>query len=300
MTVPPAPAAPPGLFDPITEQLPAAVPLEDVGSLRRAVPYAVRPGFRPLQLDLYQPAAGGPHPVVLFLHGGGWRLGSRAMFCPTWRHWQPDPFARLVAAGFTVVSAEYRLSGEAVFPAQLDDVTDALRWIGARADELGVDPERAVVWGESAGGHLAALLGLAATRARPGAVAGVVDWYGPSDLTTMAAQSRLDAVARSDAADSREALLIGAPIRDEPGLARAASPVSYVHPAAPPFHIAHGTADRFVPAGQSKELAEALHRARVPVELHLVEGADHMWQGAAEPEHIFARALDFARRVAAR
>ena len=106
------PAAPPGLFDPVTQPLPAAVPIPD-GSVRRAVPYAVRPGFRPLQIDLYQPAAGGPRPVVLFLHGGGWRLGSRGVFCPTWRDWQPDPFARIVAAGFVVASAEYRLSGEA-------------------------------------------------------------------------------------------------------------------------------------------------------------------------------------------
>jgi acetyl esterase/lipase len=294
MTVP---AAPPGLFNPVTEPLPPAAPFADA-SMLRAVPYAVRPGFRPLQLDLYRPAGDGPHPVVLFLHGGGWRLGSRGMFCPTWRHWQPDPFARIVAAGFAVASAEYRLSGEAVFPAQLDDVTDALRWVAARADELGVDSKRVVVWGESAGGHLAALLGLTATRARPGAVAGVVDWYGPSDLATLAVPARADAVARSDAADSREALLIGAPAADAPELARAASPVSYVHAAAPPFHIAHGTVDRFVPVGQSEELAEALRRAGVPVELELVDGADHMWQGATDPEGIFTRALDFAKRIA--
>jgi acetyl esterase/lipase len=299
VTVPPAPGAPPGLFDPITEPLPAAVPSGEAGSVRRAIPYAVRPGFRPLQLDLYQPAAGRARPAVLFLHGGGWRLGSRGIFLATWRHWQPDPFARIVAAGFTVVSAEYRLSGEAVFPAQLDDVTDALRWIGARADELGVDADRVVAWGESAGGHPAALLGLTATRARPGAVTGVVDWYGPSNLSTMAAQARPYSVARPDAADSREAALIGATVAQEPELARAASPVSYVHAAAPPFHIAHGTADRFVPAAQSEELAEALRRAGASVELDLVEGADHMWQGAADPERIFARALDFARRVAA-
>lgn len=294
MTVP---AAPPGLFDPVTEPLPPAAPFADA-SVLRAVPYAVRPGFRPLQLDLYRPTGDGPHPVVLFLHGGGWRLGSRGMFCPTWRHWQPDPFARIVDAGFAVASAEYRLSGEAVFPAQRDDVTDALRWVAARADELGVDPGRVVVWGESAGGHLAALLGLTATRARPGAVTGVVDWYGPSNLTTLAVQAGADAVPRSDAADSREALLIGAPAADAPELARAASPVSYVHAAAPPFHIAHGTMDRFVPVGQSEELAEALRRAGVPVELELVDGADHMWQGAIDPEAIFTRALDFAKRIA--
>jgi len=297
--------APPGLTRPDTDPLPAAVDLPGgIGQLRRAVEYAAPPGFRPLLLDLYTPP-GRPAPVVLFLHGGRWRLGTSSVFCPTWRDWRPDPFERLVGAGFAVASVDYRLSGEAVFPAQLQDATAALRWLRTRADELGVGAERVVAWGESAGGHLAALLGLTADRADlveltggPTApVAGVVDWYGPANLPTLQDQARPDAVARSDAPDSRESLLIGAPLPEAPELARRASPVTYVHAGAPPFHLAHGADDRFVPVGQSRELAAALRDAGVPVELTIVDGADHMWRDATDPDAILAAAVDFSRRL---
>jgi len=299
-----APAAP-NLTSPDTDPLPDPVALPGgIGQLRRAVEYAAPPGFRPLLLDLYTPHAG-PAPVVLFLHGGGWRLGTRSTFCPTWRDWVPTPFHRLVAAGFAVASVDYRLSGEAVFPAQLHDVTAAARWLHTRADELHLDADRIVAWGESAGGHLAALLGLTAGRsdleigggAPVPALAGVVDWYGPADLLTLQSQARPDAIARSDTPDSREAMLIGAPIPEAPELARRASPVSYVHRSAPPFHIAHGAADRFVPVGQSRELTQVLRGAGVPVTLHVVPNADHMWRDAADPRAIFAAAVDFTRRV---
>jgi acetyl esterase/lipase len=180
-----------------------------------------------------------------------------------------------------------------VFPAQLDDAQAALHWLRLRAYELGVDARRVVVWGESAGGHLAALLGLTER------VAGVVDWYGPADLTTMAEQALPSAVARSDAPDSREAQLIGAPLGDAPELARRASPVTYVHAGSPQFHIAHGDADRFVPAAQSRQLASALRDADVAVEFTEVPGADHLWMNAAEPEEILAAAVDFAHRMTA-
>jgi acetyl esterase/lipase len=212
--------APPGLVRPDTDSLPDPVPLSGGGGqLRRAVVYAAAPGPRPLELDLYAPGAAAP--VIVFLHGGGWRLGTRAVFCPTWRHWSPDPFQRLVAAGFAVASVDYRLSGEAVFPAQLHDVRAAARWLHTRAAELGVDAARIVVWGESAGGHLAALLGLTAEApdvacgepGDPGSrVAGVVDWYGAADLLILPDQALPDAVASADAPDSRESLLLGAPI----------------------------------------------------------------------------------------
>lgn len=302
--------APPGLTNPDTDPLPDPVLLPGgVGQLRRAVPYAAPPGFRPVELDLYTPPDRAP--LILFLHGGGWRVGTRALFNPTMRDWRPDPFVRLVAAGFAVASVDYRLSAEAVFPAQLRDVAAAVRWLHRRAAELGVDAGRLVAWGESAGAHLAVLLGLMAGRpdlddlgdldALAGgpvpAVHGVVDWYGPADLTTMGAQARPDAIARADAPGSREALLIGAPLAEAPDLARRASPVTYVHPGAPPFHLAHGDTDRFVPVEQSRELADALRAAGVPVELTEVPGADHMWLGAARPEEILAAALDFARRL---
>ena len=289
--------APPGLVRPDTDPLPDPVALAPGGLVRRAVPYAAPPGFRPLEMDLYPPAGAAP-PVILFVHGGGWRLGTRRIFNPTWRDWRPDPFRRLVEAGFAVASVDYRLSGEAVFPAQLDDVQAALRWLRVRAGELGVDGDRVVAWGESAGGHLAALVGL--TDDGDPAVAGVVDWYGPADLTTLQAQARADAVARSDAPDSREALLIGAPVAEATDAAWRASPVRYVRADAPPFHIAHGDADRFVPVQQSRLLADALRGVGAEVDYTEVPGADHMWMGAARPEEIFAAAVDFARRVCAR
>jgi acetyl esterase/lipase len=296
--------APPGLTRPDTDPLPDPVALpRDIGHLRRAVEYAAPPGHRPLLLDLYTPRAT-PAPLIMFVHGGGWRLGTRSVFCPTWRDWDPNPFHRLVAEGFAVASVDYRLSGEAVFPAQLEDVTAAARWLHRRANELGVDGRRLVAWGESAGGHLAALLGL--TTGRPdgavddtatAAVAGVVDWYGPANLLTVTAQARPDAVASSDSDDSRESLLLGAPLPAVPDRARRASPVTYVHPGAPPFHLAHGADDRFVPTEQSCELAEALRKAGVPVTLDVVPGADHLWRGATDPEAVFTAAVDFARRV---
>lgn len=260
-----------------------------VDGLQRGVVYAARPGYRPLELDLHTPP-GGPAPLIVFVHGGGWRVGSRTMFCPTWRDWAPTPFQRLVDAGFAVASVDYRLSGEATFPAQLDDVLAALDWLRGRPD---VDADRMVLWGESAGGHLAALAGLR------GCVRGVVDWYGPADLRTLAEQARPDAVARADEPGSREELLLGAPVARAGELATEASPVTHVHADAPPFHIAHGDADRFVPTAQSEQLASALRACGVDVELTLVPGADHLWVDAPDPDGVFDAALTFAGRVTA-
>jgi acetyl esterase/lipase len=294
---------PPGLVRPETDPLPDPVALEcGIGQVRRAVAYSAPAGFRPLELDLYTPADG-PAPVIVFVHGGGWRHGTRAVFVPTWRDWRPSPFHRLVRAGFAVASIDYRLSGEAVFPAQLEDVHASVRWLRGRVGELGVDASRIVAWGESAGAHLAALLGLTGGRrdadGPSGAVAGVVDWYGAADLTTMAAQAMPTAIARSDDPDSRESQLLGVPVGEAPELARRASPVNHVHPAAPPFHIAHGDVDRFVPVAQSRQLADSLRGAGVAVEFTEVPGADHLWMNAPDPEAIFGSAMDFSRRVTA-
>src|SRR6476661_7067961 len=122
------------------------------------VPYAAIPGIRPLELDLWLPDAGhGPSPVVVFLHGGGWRLGSRHLVGPAYATADPGPFELFAQAGIAVASIDYRLSGEALWPAQLHDAKAAVRWLRRRSSELGIDPERMASWGESAGGHLAEL-----------------------------------------------------------------------------------------------------------------------------------------------
>lgn len=281
------------LAPPAPERLPlppAAHPAPGV-RLLRGVPYAHRAGIRPLELDLWLPeAAQGRVPVVLYLHGGGWRAGTRTEMGPRFRHWSPDPFARLAQAGFAVASVDYRLSGEAVHPAQLDDATAALVWLNARADELGLDTQRTVSWGESAGAHLAALLALTAP------VRGCVAWYGPTDLTTLPGQCPPGAYDANDPA-TREALLIGAAIADAPDRARAASPVAHVHAGAPPFLVLHGTEDTLIPLAQAEQLADALRQAGAHVDFRPVPGADHGWAGLSEEDaaRCFTASVDFAR-----
>ncbi len=187
-----------------TAPLPPARTTADGVRVLAGVPYAALPGARPLELDLYLPAHRAP--VVLFLHGGGWRLGSRHSAGPQFAG--SAPFEQLAQAGIGVASIDYRLSGEAVWPAQLHDAKAAVRWLRSRADELDVDPDRIAAWGESAGGHLAALLGLTGgeldgevgVTGVPSSVRAVVAWYPPTELATVA-----------DPADptSREAQLLG-------------------------------------------------------------------------------------------
>jgi len=250
------------------------------------VDYAQPAGFRPLSLDLRTPETSGA-PLIVFLHGGGWLRGSRKVFTPGISDAQS--FDRIVAAGFAIASCEYRLSGEARFPAQLHDVDAAIDWLQANGADYGVDAGRIVLWGVSAGATLAALAGL-----RRNDVRGVVDWFGPSELFLM---TEHDTGERPD--QTREAQWLGAPAASVPDLARAASPALQVHAAAPPFHISHGTADEHVPLAQSETLVQALRAVDADVEFHSVEGGRHFWQGIDDTDPVFDRAIDFVARVTA-
>lgn len=243
-------------------------------------------GFRPLSLDLRMPDAAGA-PLVLFLHGGGWARGSRKEFLPGLCDAQS--FDRIVDAGIAIASGDYRLSGEARFPAQLDDVDAAVDWLREHADELGIDASRLVLWGVSAGATLAALSAL-----RRDDVHGVVDWFGPAELFAMAAH---DSGEPPEA--TREARWLGGPAIELPEIARAASPVFQVHADAPPFQVSHGTADEHVPFAQSEALVEALRGAGADVEFHPIPGGRHFWQGVDDIGPLFERAIDFIRRVTA-
>ena len=278
-----------------------------------------RPGGVSLLLDLYLPAAAdGPGPVprpvpaIVHFHGGGWRMGERSSLGPVTDGFALTPFERVAAAGFAVASADYRLSSRAVFPAQLEDAQAAVAWLRVHAAEYNVDPGRIYAWGDSAGGHLACLVGLGANPGSgtsdsgvPAAndlVAAVAAWYPPTDLVHMGGQALPNAVATADDPGSREALLIGAQPADAPDKAAAASPLTYAGEHAPPFFLAHGTADRFVPAAQSTTLAAALEAAGVDVELLLFEGADHMWslpdKSPAAAQKVLDATIDFFRRQA--
>jgi acetyl esterase/lipase len=269
--------------------------------LHLGVPYAALPGARPLELDLYlPPGSGEPVPVVVFLHGGGWRMGSRHAAGPAFRG--AEPFERVARAGVAVASVDYRLSGEATWPAQLHDAKAAVRWLRARATDLGIDPERIAAWGESAGGHLAGLLGLVTDPGLEGdvgitgtssAVSAVVAWYAPSDVAAVATDTGADPAD----ATTREALLLGAAPSTVPDLAAQASPVTHVSAGAPPFLLVHGAADRFVPCAQSERLYAALLEAGVEVEFDVHEDADHMWLGSPQAaEQALDRTIDVLSR----
>ncbi|HTJ77719.1 MAG TPA: alpha/beta hydrolase [Rariglobus sp.] len=229
------------------------------------------------KLDLYLPdsaVSGAPLPLIIWIHGGGWKSGDKRQ-CPAIR------FAR---EGYAVASIGYRLSEDAVFPAQIEDCKAAIRWLRVHAAEYHLDPDRFAAWGSSAGGHLVALLGVTgktrefdvgANLKTSSAVQLVIDFYGPADFLTMGSmsgpQSRLD----HDAPDSPEAKLLGGAIQKNPGLARRASPITYVQAGAPPFLIVHGDADQTVPVGQSKLLDEKLRAAGNRSTLHIVKGGGH-------------------------
>ncbi len=230
------------------------------------------------QLDLYlpeNPKSDGPLPVVCWIHGGGWRQGSKD---------RARLVVDLVATGrFAGASLGYRLSGEAQWPAQIHDVKAAIRWIRANAGAHGIDPERIGLWGSSAGGHLVAMLGVSEGVDHLEGEVGphldlaaevtcVVNYYGPSDLLSMNRQgSRMD----HDAADSPESQLIGGPVQENPDRARDASPLTHVNAGDRPMLLVHGTEDPLVPFEQSVVLEQALEKAGVTAILLTVDGAGH-------------------------
>ncbi|MEU7488855.1 alpha/beta hydrolase [Streptomyces sp. NPDC042319] len=277
--------------------LPPAAPCAPGVRVLRGVPYGELAGSRALELDLWLPesSGAGPAPLVLFVHGGAWRRGRRDDMGMRTRDWQPGPFTRLAAAGLAVACADYRLSGEAAFPAPLDDLRAALRWLALRSAELDIDTGRTVVWGESAGGHLASLLALSPGPATPAPVGAVV-WYAPSDLTTH--RGPFD----PHDAGTPEALLLGAAPAVCPERARDASPLAHVHADAPPFLLVHGDADTMVSCTHSEALADALRAAGAPAELRREPGADHGWYGLTDDRvaDLFTYSLRFARRLVMR
>ncbi|MGV8965708.1 MAG: alpha/beta hydrolase fold domain-containing protein [Cellulomonas sp.] len=252
----------------------------------RGVTYAEVRGFRPLLLDVHVPAgATGPVPCVVWVHGGGWEAGDRR-FTPS--TWPPDYlFEALVAAGLAVATVDYRFSGEAAFPAALHDVKAAVRFLRLHAEVLGIDPGRFGVCGESAGGHLAAMIaltgdepayeGTVGVRGPSTTVQAAVVLYGVTDFTTRRSAHPLAADAESDATESR---FLGGIPTEVPAVAAAASPVTRATSSAPPMLLLSGDADTVVPYEQSERLRDALRAAGAPdVTLHLVPGADHCFEG---------------------
>jgi arylsulfatase A-like enzyme/dienelactone hydrolase len=249
------------------------------GDVRPALPEGVKrvanqtyatPATGAVLLDLYLPekAPARPLPVVMWIHGGGWKNGSK----------DNCPLIWLAAEGYAVASINYRLSWLAQWPAQIDDVRTALRWLRTNAARYQLDPQRIAVAGGSAGGHLAALVGTATAPAGEtisSRVSAVLDLYGPADLLT--SPTNLPAPGRTDAdlAKSNGAKLLGGIVRDRPDLARQASALYHVSKEDPPFLILHGDKDPQVPLDQSQRLHAKLREAGVAAELVVIPGAGH-------------------------
>ena len=242
------------------------------------------------KLDLYLPdAARSPLPLVVFIHGGAWMAGDKR------NEVAASVIPVLLDAGYAVASINYRLSGEAIFPAQLLDVKAAIRWLRANVATYGIDPERIAALGESAGAHLAALLGTSAGVAEfddpaygnpdvSSAVNAVVDFYGPVDLvaadTMLAANPACAETLRSaNEPDPASSQLLGAPPDEVPELAATANPITYLQAGriVPPFLIEHGDVDCVVPYQGSVALHEAIEAFAGPgrSQLVIVAGSGH-------------------------
>jgi acetyl esterase/lipase len=284
---------------------PESIQMADIAHIERKMfdlPYA---RLSPAQaLDVYWPPEGnGPFPVILSIHGGAFMGGDK-------RDMQVTPMLAGLDRGYAVVSINYRMSGEAHFPALVHDVKAAIRWVRANAAVFLFDPYRLAAWGGSAGGYLALMAGVTAgvpeledlalgNPDQPSHVQAVVDWFGPTDFLKMDEQLAESGLAPApefahSGANSPESLLLGRKITEIPELVQGANPESYLHAGAPPFLIQHGDHDDVVPYQQSVHFAakarSLLGSERVTLEL--LPGARHADLAFATAQNI-QKVLDF-------
>jgi acetyl esterase/lipase len=257
----------------------------DGGVTLTDVTYATLSGFRPLRLDLYRSAGQvAARPLVLFLHGGGWRLGNPrgggALVD------LPAILAHVAQRGYVVASIEYRLSGEAAYPAQLQDLQAALAFLRANAARLGIDASAVALWGLSAGAHLGALGAVSCGESRPPPAAAqppaapcvqaFVGWFGAYDLVRYAAETTtpdlFGALFRCGGQPCASAALMQA------------SPINFVDGKDPPALLIHGTADSNSLASQSSLFAERLRSAGVPADLLLLPDVTHGFIGSSNAQ----------------
>lgn len=231
-----------------------------------------RVGDLSLRLDLHLPEARNP-PVVVYVHGGAWRAGSKS----------DVPVAGLLARGFAIASVDYRLSTQARFPAQIHDIKAAIRFLRAKAGSLGINTAKMALIGSSAGGHLAALAGVSTGNQKlegrvgghldqSSAVSAVVSFYGASNLESILGQSTEFGLSVRVPALK---LLLGDLPEKVPALAKLASPVAHLDRSDPPLVLLHGDADPQMPPAQSAELAKAAAGQGVRVKLVTLPGSKH-------------------------
>jgi len=266
------------------------------------IPYANRSPAQ--KLDIYLPDdMAGPYPVIVSIHGGAFMGCDKSDM-------QVVPMLEGLKRGYAVVAVNYRLSGEAKFPALVYDVKAAVRWIRANAGRYELDPQRIAAWGGSAGGYLASMLGVSAgvpeledlsmgNPEQPCDVQAVVDWFGPTDFLKMDEQLIASGLTQPEdqlhnGVNSPESLLLGNKITEIPELIKAANPETYIRPGAPPFLLQHGTRDPIVPVQQSINFA--LHLTKTlgeeRVRLVLLQDAEHGGPAFESLDNV-SRVLDF-------
>lgn len=237
------------------------------------------------KLDIYLPEEGdGPYPVILSIHGGAFKSGDKG-------DGQVNAMLEGLKRGYAVVSVNYRLSGEAIWPAQIQDVKAAIRWIRANSKQYKLNSGKIASWGGSAGGHLSAMAGTSGNvkeledlsqgnADQSSRVQAVVDWFGPTDFLKMDEQAKESKVANPQVhsiPDSPESQLIGKNLQDAPDLVKAANPETYISKDDPPFFIQHGLNDPLVPYPQSVNFAKKLEQTlgKEKVTLELIPGTGH-------------------------
>lgn len=244
-----------------------------------------------LLLNLYLPKSVESPPLVMFIHGGGWKNGNRNGCKLAW----------LAEHGYAVASIEYRLSQEALFPAQIHDCKGALRWLRAHAEEFGYNGSGVVVGGSSAGGHLALLMGTSGEvkvlegktgedASQSSRVQGIIDFYGPSDFVKRSENHP----AKTDHPEGGVYKLLGGPVKENLEATRVASPVTYISKDDPPLLILHGTKDRTVFFDQSEIMRDAYLAKELDVTLHAVPGAGHGWKPKEDDRK---QILGFLKRI---
>ncbi|MGW0330111.1 alpha/beta hydrolase fold domain-containing protein [Nocardia sp. NPDC003183] len=240
------------------------------------IPYAVIDRTT-LMLDLYRPQSDSDVPVVIYLHGGGWKAGDK-------RDNSEERLAAVARSGIAVASVNYRLAPEATYPAPVDDVKAAVRWLRESGTQRGLAVEKIGLWGASAGGCLAAMVALSTNNSdleepdgesapELSSVQAIVTWFAPTDLIANSRRSWLEQLILEPPVE--DSLFGHGPIAADDERVRAASPVHRVHPHAPPFLIAHGDRDRVVPESQGRYLHDALTRAGVSSTFCVLGNAGH-------------------------
>jgi acetyl esterase/lipase len=232
-------------------------------------------GYRPLVLDLHIPHGPGPHPVVVWAHGGGWRGGTKSS----------GRTQLLAQQGYAIASVGYRLVGEAKYPTQLHDLKGAIRWLRANAESYRLDPKRVAGWGASAGAFLMNLLATTNGNAelegdvggnpdQSSAVGAVVDFFGLNDLVASNEERNAGTAIRMPGPPN-EAGLLGYDPGERPEEAAKVSPFHHLSERTPPFLIFHGDIDRIVLPSHSQRLHDALTAAGVRSTFHVVPNAVH-------------------------